>query len=180
MKPLDWLQYFLARLGWPGTLGLLLLAAAWPLHALYLQPLQDAGAELQRQADRLARQAPVAKLDTGRQPAMLSTTLPGVEQMPEAVARLFSAARHAGLSLEQGVYRVAGEKSSRLLRYQISLPVSGDYPALRAFIAEALEREPSLALDSLRLTRADMGQGVIDADLRFTLYLGDARMAGEP
>jgi hypothetical protein len=61
------------------------------------------------------------------------------------------------------------------MRYQINLPVTGNYPAVRAFVAEALEREPSLALDGMRLTRERMDSGEIEAELRFTLYLGGAR-----
>jgi hypothetical protein len=55
------------------------------------------------------------------------------------------------------------------------LPVTGDYPAVRAFVAEALEREPSLALDGMRLVRESMDLGEIEAELRFTLYLGGGR-----
>jgi hypothetical protein len=79
------------------------------------------------------------------------------------------------LTLKQGIYRSAGEKSSGMLRYQISLPVTGNYPAIRAFVAESLERESSLALDGLRLARTSMDSDVIEAELRFTLFVGRAR-----
>jgi hypothetical protein len=172
MRGVDWLRYAQAWLGWPGTAGIALLAGAALLYVAQVQPLQSDSLELQRQAEQMAKAPPVTP-DASLKAATLSVSLPAAEQMPESVARMFSAARHAGLSLEQGVYRAASEKSSRLLRYQISLPVNGDYPAVRAFVAEALEREPSLALDSLRMKRDALDQGVVDADLRFTLYLGE-------
>jgi hypothetical protein len=179
-RPLDWLRYALARLGWPGVAGLTLLAAAWLAQSLEVQSMRNANMAMQQRAERLAKQVlPAREIEATRQ-AALSATLPGAERMPEAVARLFAAAKHAGLTLQQGAYRAVGdkaggEKSSGLSRYQISLPVTGDYPAVRAFVAEALEREPGLALDGMRLARERMDLGEIDAELRFTLYLGGAR-----
>jgi hypothetical protein len=180
IRPLDRLHYALAWLGWPGVAGLLLLMAAGLAQSLQVEPLRVASAELQRQAEHLTRQASSAREINMPRQAELVATLPGIERMPEAVARLFAAAKHAGLILQQGAYRTVGdkqgkEKSSDLSRYQISLPVTGDYPAVRAFVAEALEREPSLALDGMRLVRERMDLGEIEAELRFTLYLGGGR-----
>ncbi len=183
ISPLDWLRYGLARLGWPGGVGLALLLAAGLLHSLEVRPMRDANLNLQQRVATLAKQVRPARETEAAKPTDLSITLPGAERMPEAVARLFAAARHAGLTLQQGAYRSvgdkpAGEKSgsrNSLLRYQISLPVTGEYPAIRAFVAEALEREASLALDGMRLTREGMDLGEVDAELRFTLYLGSAQ-----
>lgn len=192
ISPLDRLHYALAWLGWPGVAGLLLLTSAGLVQSLQVEPMRVASAELQQQVEHLAKPASSAReIKTPRQ-AELGATLPGIERMPEAVARLFSAAKHAGLTLQQGAYRAVGDvvgnavgnavgnnpgadKFSPLSRYQISLPVTGDYPAVRAFVAEALEREPSLALDGMRLVRERMDIGEIDAELRFTLYLGGGR-----
>lgn len=176
----DWLRYALARLGWPGAAGLALLAAAWLAHGLEVAPMRAAGMEMAQRAEHLAKQARPPRETEATLPAALSATLPGAERMPEAIAHLFSAAKHAGLTLQQGAYRAVGEKSggpqpNGLVRYQISLPVAGEYPAVRAFVAEALEREPSLALDGMRLARERMDTDEIDAELRFTLYLGGAR-----
>ena len=185
LRPLDWLRYALANLGWPGAAGLMLLTAAWLVQELDVQPMREARVVLEQRAAHLAKQVrPVSDIEA-TQRAALSATLPGAERMPEAVARLFSAATHAGLILQKGAYRSVGDKPGAeksgsqelkgLMRYQINLPVTGNYPAVRAFVAEALEREPSLALDGMRLTRERMDNGEIEAELRFTLYLGGAR-----
>jgi hypothetical protein len=175
LRLLDWLRYFVALSGWPGSLGLALLVSAWMVHGLDVQPKIDAGVEMEQRAERLAKRGrPAHEVDVVR-PVALSENLPGAKRIPEAVARLFAAATHAGLSLKQGIYRPAGEKSSGMMRYQISLPVTGNYPAIRAFIAESLERESSLALDGLRLARTSMDSDVVDAELRFTLFLGATR-----
>ena len=179
---MDWTQYALARLSWPGALGLALLVAAVLLQTMHIAPLRDASLELQQRAERLARSGPPPVLDEKPKVVDLSATLPAAEEIPQAIADLFNAARHAGLTLRQGSYRAVGDKTGvksnpqaaagGMLRYQISLPVQGDYPAVRGFVTEALEQQPSLALDSMRLQRDLIGNAEIDAELRFTLYLG--------
>ncbi|OYZ89054.1 MAG: hypothetical protein B7X99_20445 [Rhizobiales bacterium 17-65-6] len=90
MRPLDWLRYFVARLGWPGTLGLALLVSAWLVHGLDVQPRIDAGIEMEQRAERLSKQARPAREAEATRSVALSETLPGAERIPEAVARLFA------------------------------------------------------------------------------------------
>lgn len=168
-RPIDWLAYAGARVGWPGLLGLGLLLGALGLAYFQVQPLQRSAAAMEARASRLARQAtPPADLAP---PSTLAETLSAVAA-PEGVARLFSAAAHAGLRLEQGSYHQIG--GSGVKRYQISLPLSGDYPALRAFLAEALQRQPGLALNSLILSRESIASPEVRAKLSLTLYLREA------
>lgn len=175
MKPtthaLDWLAYAGARLGWPGLLGIALLLAALALDHFQTQPLEATAGELNARAEQLARQ-PLAAVAVP--PPSLAESLPVGADAPAGVARLFAAAKHAGLRLEQGSYRPASHLGGGPLRYQISLPVSGDYPAIRSFLAEALERQPGLALDSLTLMREAIGSPEVTAKLSLTLYLREA------
>ena len=170
-RPLDWLAYVIARLGWPGLLGLGLLVAAVLLDRYQVQPLATKAAELGVRAERLSRQPrPII----APPPEALADRLPTDADAPEGVARLFAAAKHAGLSLEQGSYRPAGDKGAGLRRYQITLPVTGEYPAIRSFLAEALERQPGLALDSLALSRETFASAEVKARLGLTFYLREA------
>ncbi len=170
-RPLDWLAYAAARLGWPGLVGLGLLLAALGLDRFHVLPLENETADLEAKAERLAHQPRSIAVTP---PIALMDSLPAGANAPEGVAQLFAAASHAGLSLEQGSYRPAGAKESGPKRYQITLPVNGDYPALRAFLAEALERQPGLALDSLVLTRESMDSPALEARLSLTLYSREA------
>ncbi len=175
-RPLDWLAYVAARLGWPGLAGLgLLLAALAGDHFLVL-PLQDRVADLEARVDRLSRAPRPAKAEeTERERAeRFADSLPLSADAPEAVARLFAAATHAGLRLEQGGYRPVAGSAGGPARYQITLPVSGDYPAIRGFLAEALERQPTLALDGLTLSRESIASPEVKARLNLTFYLREA------
>lgn len=167
---LAWLAYAAACLGWPGLLGLVLLLAAPGLTRFVTLPLQEEVHVTEARLQELARlpQVPAAGAAEDVGP------LPAGEAAPEAVARLFSAAGHAGLRLEEGTYRSSARRSGELRRYQIVLPLSGSYPAIRAFLAEVMERRPELALDSLSFSRETIEGAEVRARLGLTLYLREA------
>lgn len=160
---LDWLAYAASRLGVPGLLGLALLAAGGML--------AQQGNALDREARVLAAHAAAREPAPTPKAAPARPSLPSAREAPAVLSGLFEAARHTGLLLDEGNYRVTTDHSAGLLRQQITLPVSGRYPALRAFLAEALNRHPSLALEALRLDRSEPGDGLLVANLRFVLYL---------
>lgn len=163
---LAWLDYATGHLGLPGLLGLGLLLAALGVERLLILPLEAAVRDGEARLQRLAAEPrPVAP------DASQSGHLPVGEAAPEGVARLFTAAGHAGLNLREGSYRVVVQPGSGLRRYQITLPLSGTYPAIRAFLAESLERRPDLALDSLSLRREKIGSPEVEARLGLTLFL---------
>lgn len=171
-RPLDWFAYGAERLGWPGLLGLALLLAALALDRFQTLPLETEAADLEARIQALALKPRPAPGMASAPP--LAESLPLDADAPEGVARLFSAAGHAGLSLEQGGYRRVPQGEGGPGRYQITLPVRGDYPALRAFLAEALERQPGLALDSLALSRESLTEPALEAKLGLTLYAREA------
>jgi hypothetical protein len=144
-RSLDWLAYAAGRLGAPGLLGLMLLAAAGAL-ALHGHALIEKANALEAHLAAVAHATAQAPVAPSSRPA-----LPPAREAPTVLAGLFEAARHAGLTLDEGNYRVTTDHPAGLLRQQITLPLSGRYPAVRDFLAQALNRHPSLTLDSLRL-----------------------------
>lgn len=169
--PGDWLAWLALRLGAPGLLGLALLLAAVAAHYGLSRPLSQDAAMLGERADRLASQPPQAgRTQAQAEPAFVAA-LPAAQQDARILAGLFAAAEAAGLVLDQGNYRLTVDRQAGLQRQQITLPVTGAYPALRAFMAEALARYPSLGLDGIHLTRDNVNAAQLKATLRFTLYL---------
>jgi len=169
---LAWLDYAAGHLGRPGLLGLGLLLAALGVDRLLTLPLEEAVRDGEARLQHLAAQPRPDRLATTA--ASLSARLPAGAAAPEGVSRLFAAAGHAGLHLQEGSYRVLVQPGGGLRRYQITLPVRGSYPAIRAFLAEALERRPDLALDSLALRRENIGGPEVEARLGLTLFLREA------
>jgi len=169
-RVLDLLVFHLARLGRVGLLGGALVAAALAADFLLLRPLEAEWAGLVDRNQRAALAAP--------DPAAARRTVAGppvAAAAEEVLRQLFAAAAKNGLELDQGDYTLSSEQSGDIHRYQISLPVSGSYPALRAFLAEALNGSPALALSHLEMERAVIEDTELVASLRFTLFLKEAR-----
>lgn len=170
----NWLAWGLARIGWPGQVGLAFLAAAALVCLAVVAPLDARVARDQAQLERLARQpaTPVAA------PRDWRASLPRGHAGHAHLSRLFRVAAENGLRLREGRYRESREAGAAqgggLLRLAIVLPVNGRYPALRAFLAQALSAEPGLALEGLRLSREDMATGEVEAELRLVLLVGNA------
>lgn len=167
----DWLAWLAARLGVPGLLGLALLLGGVGVHFWLTAPLGQDTVALQARADRLASQPRRTGPVRPRTEPVFAATLPAAHQDARILAGLFAAAEAAGLTLDQGNYRLTVDRQVGLQRRQITLPVAGAYPALRAFMAEALARFPSLALDGIHLARDNVNATQLKATLRFTLYL---------
>lgn len=91
---------------------------------------------------------------------------------PDAMAKLYAAAAQHNIELEHGDYRLIKHVDDQLTRYEIVLPVRGGYIAIRKFAIQALAEIPTLALDGVVFNRQKVDEPAVDAELRFTLYLG--------
>jgi hypothetical protein len=165
----DWLAWGGARIGRPGQIGLALALLGVAACVYLVEPMQLEIESTRARADRLAKQPPPPPREVADQAWMAS--LPLRHAGHAYLARLFAAAEKAGLELEEGRYRETRDADSGLTRLSISLPVNGEYRAIRAFLAHALEKEPSLALEGARLTRESIGDSEIRAELRLVLFL---------
>jgi hypothetical protein len=174
MKPraLDSLKYYLGRLGKPGAVGAALVVAslAWDAAvvarseaALERQLAKNEAARLAAEAQRAQSEAEAAVGIDG-QPALAPAAA-------AALRRLFDTAAKNGLELAQGEYRLNVVREAGLQRYQLSLPVAGAYPQIRAFVAEALNADPALALAAIKLRRDRIEDTGLEGLVNFTLYL---------
>ncbi|MEW6679349.1 MAG: hypothetical protein AB1421_15655 [Pseudomonadota bacterium] len=167
----DWLAWGAARLGWPGLLGLGLLAASLALCLLAVKPMETRAQALETRAQDQVRQQAL-KPDIHTAPVQdWRSNLPADRQAYARLARLFEAAETAGLALDEGNYRTQTETRSGLVRRVVILPVAGTYPALRSFMAEALNQDAALALEGLRMSRETLETPDLEAELRLAYYL---------
>ena len=97
----------------------------------------------------------------------------------QQVKTLFGLAAKSGLVLSQGEYKSARDRSARVSTYQVNLPVKGSYAAVWQFALSALRTIPFAALDDVSFRRENIGDPVVEARLRFTLYLADERVADD-
>ncbi len=163
--------------GWPGMIALLLLAGSAAFAALMVQPLQERVTSLRQDAKSLhdqsrAKVSGAKSLNPAEQLAEYYRFFPRQETITDSMAVLYSAAAAQNLSLEQAEYRLVHGRDDKLTRYEIVLPVKGGYVQVRKFMAQALADVPNLSLDAITFSRQKIGDAAVDAQLRFTFYLG--------
>ncbi|MEJ5210579.1 MAG: hypothetical protein WHV61_03995 [Burkholderiales bacterium] len=153
------------RLGLPGIAGIVLLIVAGAYGTWVVRPLAARVEVLQ------ARQTPPSALAP---PVSVPTAVRSRETVAQILARLHEAARLKGLALEQASYQAQREAELPVVRYRLTLPVKGDYPTLRAFIAGVLREVPHAALESVEFRRDASASPVLTAQVKLVLWLESA------
>lgn len=179
MLQLGRLREELERLGWPGVLGLGLLAFAAMIAVSTLLPLRGEVTRLRDAADALQRRTGGGDRAGARPPAQeqLATFyafFPPPESSPDWLGRIHAIAQAKGVQLQSGEYRLERAASPRLRRYQMTLPVQGTYAQIRGFVGEVLEQVPAAVLEEVSLKRENVETQRVEARVRLTLYLASA------
>lgn len=169
-RMLETLLYRLQRLGRIGLLGAALIAAALIVETVLVRPMQaERTALAESNEQRQLAQLTQNRADETMQEQQAMPLSPAAEA---ALRQMFQAADEEGLSLDQGDYKLTDESGTSRRRYLLTLPVTGSYPAIRAFLAKSLNNDHALALVAVELRREVVEDTDLDAILRFTLYLG--------
>ena len=162
-------------IGWPGVVGLGLLAFIGGFYFSTLRPeqmrLEELRQSVAKSGDRAARsdhdlRSPNDKL------AAFYGFFPPSDHLPDLLEKIYGVAAKKGLALEQGEYRAVRDNLGRLTHYQIILPVKGSYPQIRKFVAAALADVPTVSLDSIQFERQKVGDTMVDSKVKLVLYLG--------
>ncbi|MBL0943577.1 MAG: hypothetical protein IBJ04_04560 [Hydrogenophaga sp.] len=168
-------RYRLQRAGWPAWLGGAMVLAALAIGPWVSDPLHTEAASLAAQAERLRRaqaQRPADVLQRASdQGAAFVAELPASDAALAAVQDLHQLAQQHGVRLASGEYRLVAEPGQRWQRYEISLPAQANDLALRRWMADALNRWPSLALDDWSVSREQATQDALQARVRWSFYL---------
>jgi hypothetical protein len=180
MNYLVWLlRRGIARIGWAGVAGLVLLLFGI---GFSLTAIQNERAQLARAEGR------AASLHTRiREAARGGITLTGAEaQLADFYSffgirdttiwldKIYAIAAKHNLTLDQGEYRVTPDKTGKLIRYEVTLPLKGSYVQLREFLDDVLTEVPVAALDDVGFKRESIGTTTLEARVKLTLFLGAA------
>jgi Tfp pilus assembly protein PilO len=171
------LKRWLINLRWPGLVGLGLLLFTAGLTAVGIQSTRQRLHDLKQEAatlnSHLGNRGAVTVPITGRsQLSNFYAFFPLTQNVPELLGRINRAAQQHALVLQKGEYKLSREPEFRLARYQVTLPVSGDYAKVRGFVNDVLEAVPSAALEELTLKREAIDLPELESRVRFTLFLG--------
>lgn len=173
MKKIRWAMIkVIESVGWPGMAALLLLCVALSNYVIELRPLQVELRQLaldhpsNSNASQIAANKPGGELEqfkTFFREKDLESQLQGVHKAGDST----------GIVIKRIEYRMLDEKRAQLKQYQIVMPVTNSYPVIRRFIGEVLHAVPTMSLDHIAFNRKRVGDPVVDAELRFTLFLAD-------
>ena len=148
------------------------LALAWLLPERALQEARGVVALSLAAMPPAAAAAPLAPGPNANL-ALFYDTLGERRHAEQQVKTLFALAAKSGLVLSQGDYKSGFEQNGRFHTYQVSLPVKGRYVAIWEFCMLALRAIPFASLDEISFRRATVGEPMVEARLRLTLYFAD-------
>lgn len=176
-------QFFAMRrehvqLGVPGAIGVGALALCLGLYVSILQP-----AEQRRDAARLAatslqkRMAQAGQDSNGRatpgeQLAAFYRIFPGEQDATDSVGKIAAIAKRHRLVLHQAEYKAERDKTGKLTRFQMNLPLKGEYRTLRRFLSDLHAEMPTVSLEQVQFERQKVGDPLVDARVRLMIYLG--------
>lgn len=162
------------RLGWPGQAGaalclvaLLFLAAGVPVRSR----IAALDALIAAEQARAAQPAGAAPASPDARLAAFFDAFPPRASVGNWLEQIYSAGSAAALELDKADYKLAVDPASQLLRYEIDLPVQGNYVQIRRFAGDALTRVPTLALRDIQFRRDLIDSNEVEARIHFVLYL---------
>ena len=164
------------ELGWAGLAAFVLLAAAAVFLVIVLKPLEARHEQLERQLARAARQAapPGAGIIQASTPAARLAAfyhlLRSEEPTTDHLATIHAIGKTSGVEFHSAQYRMH-RGTGRIERYEITLPVSGNYRQIRTFLERTLAEIPALSLDQVNFKRDNADDASVQADVRLTLHL---------
>ena len=173
------LRWQAARLGTIGKtgLGLFVVAAIFFVAAVLpqdttLQTLKKQAKKLQAQSQQNQNKAAIGKEISGDQALQIFYDFfPRIDSSPFWIRELSDIAKKRGVEINSSEYRLVLEKDSRLARYEMILPVKGQYAQIRAFMADALQAVPAMAISGIAIRRENVASTQLEVRLEINLYL---------
>ena len=174
-----YLEVLRYQLGMPGLLGLLGLIGSLMLLLSSVMPAQQALQQKKNELAWLSKQPQIpqqemqaTKLNDEQALQQFYQQFPPVSEVSKVLAQIHQLAQEKGISLVVGEYKlVADANNPRLMRYGIIFPVQGSYKNLRAFIAGASEKFPTLGLAEVDIKRESVKDTAVQIKLTYALLL---------
>lgn len=175
-KAIAFLHWELLRLqrrwGWPLWAGIVMMAlVSWCGYQAWVL------GEEAKKAVAFDRSEPAIERPRPRKPVSESDLLSYYEALPSEderfalVKRLLLAAQAQDLLPQQVDYKLEAEALTKVVRYQLVLPLKGDFSRIQAFLVEVLNENRSVAIDSLSIERESVELGDLEARVQFSIFM---------
>ena len=165
-----------AALGTVGAMAVALLCGAVIFLLAVLKPLEARNDQLEKRLAQSLRQNS-SSASTPRRAAGPAAKLAAFyhffeteEQTIDWLAKLHALGAAAGVEVRSADYRM-DRTGTRLERYEITMPITGNYAQIRAFLENALVEIPVLSLDQVSFRRQRTTDPLVQAEVRVTLHL---------
>jgi len=94
-----------------------------------------------------------------------------VDDLESKIEEIYAIAAEFGLEPKQAKYQVSDSDDGLLVRFVLECPLQGSYRQIRMFIQGALAKNNMLALESVTFQRPEVKSSVVEAKIRFVLFL---------
>jgi Tfp pilus assembly protein PilO len=166
-------------LGRSGVLAIGILLVFPPFYFSAIAPAQErldaarsGTLSLREQIQHASKSLDGARRTPDAQLAEFYRIFPDERSSPLWLAKVAALAGKNGLSLNEGEYRAGRDNAVRLMRFQMVLPVKGEYRQIRRFLAALPAEIPIIALEDVQFSRQNVGDSTVEARIRMALYLG--------
>jgi type IV pilus assembly protein PilO len=153
------------------NIGLFVFVAAYQTTAI--NNAQAKWSDLRRRVAVIGRNDVAAIYQGGKADLeKLKTHIPSKRQFPRLLGGIFDTASSDGVVVGNVSYRPAVVKdNANLLTYGISMSVSGNYAAVKSFLADMQKMEEMVVVDGMSMANNDPYEEKVVMDLRLTVYL---------
>lgn len=168
--------YRLRQLGVGGMVGLSMLVATSMLLLFALLPawqkLDGVEADMVR-LSKVPRDQRAAQVDHSPQATLKAfyAFLPAQNAITKLLAQLYTLAEAQELEPQKVEYVLTHSADAPYSRYQITLPVTGRYVAVRKFMANVLNEMPAAAINEVSFKRVGATGQDVEAMIRITIFL---------
>jgi type IV pilus assembly protein PilO len=137
-----------------------------------LVELQNKWTGLRNQASRTGRvDAATLHKQAGADLEKLKLRIPEKREFARVLSDLYESASSSAVEVGAVSYKQSRLKEEPIYSYQLTLPVSGSYAALKSFLSDLQDNQELLVVDSVSYTNSDQFIEHVIMNLHLTIYL---------
>jgi hypothetical protein len=142
--------------------------------AIYQAPALQKQREAWKRLSSTSRNDPGEAYRTGKKDLeKLQTMIPSRRRFPYVLGELLDAAASCSVIPGDLKYKSKVVKDRKLLAYEVTMPVTGQYGAIKLFLSELQAKEGLMVIDDIKLSNDDPYVEKVTMEVKLTVYLKD-------
>lgn len=177
-----WLQisWQVARLGITGKIGAGFLLFAIVFFIVAVLPQDREITVLKQRVDTIKSRSPFEingkpvsekRIRGDRALKVFYDFFPRIDSSPLWIGELVRVAETHDVEINSSDFHMTLGDESRLARYEMTVPVQGSYPEIKAFIADLLKSIPAMAITGINIKRKGVKSSRLEVGIKVNLYL---------